>query len=119
MYLLLHCKHQATLCTLEQSLFPGIRTNSTFLEIVLKRVFLSERWSSYQSLPFLQLSKEECFRHPVVLHSCKVTSPAELHLDNMALNAGDVGYPALPLETAYGTQVTLLELFEEFYMSTI
>ena len=55
----------------------------------------------------------------MVLHSCKVTSPAELYLDNMALNAGDVGYPALPLETAYGAQVTLLELFEEFYMSTI
>ena len=67
-------------CALLSSHFPGIRTNPTFLEIVFKGVFVSESWSSYRSLPILQLAKEKCFRYPMAFHSCKVTSPTELCL---------------------------------------
>ena len=45
------------------SLFPGVRTNPTFLEIVFKRIFVSEPWSSYRSLPLLKLAVLKIYYH--------------------------------------------------------
>ena len=56
-----------------------------------------------------------------------MSSPAQVWLDNMCLNAScvclfedaSVGYPILPVDTEDRSEYALLELFELFHMATV
>ena len=41
-------------------------------------------------LSFLELAEEDCFGHMYVFHPCDVASPAQLHLKQDGLYAGQV-----------------------------
>ena len=41
---------------------------------------------------FLELAAEDCFWHVYDFHSCKVASPAKLHLKQDGLYAGQAGF---------------------------
>ena len=42
-------------------------------------------------LSFLELAEEDCFGHAYVFHHCDVASPAQLHLKQDGLCAGQAG----------------------------
>ena len=43
------------------------------------------------ALSFLELAEEDCFGHAHVFHPCDVASPAQLHLKQDGLYAGQAG----------------------------
>ena len=42
-------------------------------------------------LSYLELAEEDCFGHASVFHPCDVASPAQLHLKQDGLHAGQAG----------------------------
>ena len=48
-------------------------------------------WSTTIALSFLELAEEDCFWHVYVFHPCYVASPAQLHLKQVGLSAGQAG----------------------------
>ena len=47
------------------------------------------------ALSFLELAEEDCFWHAYVFHPCDAASPAQLHLKQDGLCAGQVGSQAV------------------------
>ena len=55
-------------------------------------------------LSFLELAEEDCFGHRYIFHPCDVASPAQLHLKQDRLYAGQAG----SLEDFFVLHVVLL-----------
>ena len=66
-------------------------------------------------LPTAVLAEEDCFRHAYVFHPCDVASPAQLHLKQDGLYAGQAGFledffvrhVVLPFDAKDGAQAAL------------
>ena len=50
-------------------------------------------------LSFLELAEENCFGHAYVFHPCDVASPAQLHLKQDGLYAGQAGLRTSSFDT--------------------
>ena len=54
-------------------------------------VFVMLSWSTTITLSFFEIAEEDCFGHAYVFHHCDVASPAQLHLKQDGLCAGQAG----------------------------
>ena len=69
------------------------------------------------ALSFLELTEEDCFGRANTFHPCDVTSPAQLHLKQNGLYAGQAGSPedffvqhvVLPIDAKDGVQAVLVK----------
>ena len=69
------------------------------------------------ALSFLELAEEDCFGHAYVFHLCDVASPAQLHLKQDGLYAGQAGsledffvlHMVLPLDAKDGAKAALVK----------
>ena len=74
-------------------------------------------WSTTIVLSFLEPAEEDCFGHAYVFHPCDVASPAQLHLKQDGLYAGQSGYledffvrhVVLPFDAKDGVQTVLVK----------
>ena len=68
-------------------------------------------------LSFLELAEEDCFLHVYVFHPCDMASPAQLHLKQDGLYAGQAGsledffvlHMVLPLDAKDGAKAALVK----------
>ena len=60
-------------------------------KLSLQLVFVTLSWSTTIALSFLELAEEDYFGHAYVFHPCDVASPAQLHLKQDGLHAGQAG----------------------------
>ena len=65
--------------------------DSRLCKLSLQLIFVTLSWSTRIALCFLELAEEDCFRHAYVFHPCDVASPAQLHLKQDGLYAGQAG----------------------------
>ena len=65
--------------------------DSRLCKLSLQLVFVTLSWSTTIALSFLEFAEEDCFGHAYVFHPCDVTSPAQLHLKQDGLYAGQAG----------------------------
>ena len=80
-------------------------------------VFVTLSWSTPIALSFFELAEEYCFGHAYIFHPCKVASPAQLHLKQDGLYAGQVGsledffirHVVLPFDATDRAQAALVE----------
>ena len=77
--------------------------DSRLCKLSLQQIFVTLSWSTTIALSFLELAEEDCFGHAYVFHPCDVASPAQLHLKQDGLYAGQVG----SLEDFFIRQVVL------------
>ena len=69
---------------------------------------------------FLELIEEDCLEHAYVFHPCDVASPAQLHLKQDGLCAGQACFledifvrrMVLPFDAKDGAQVVLVKPFQ-------
>ena len=69
------------------------------------------------ALSFLELAEEDCFGHAYVFHPCEVASPAQLHMKQDGIYAGQAGsledfflrYVVLPFDVKDGAQTALVK----------
>ena len=66
-------------------------TDSRMYRLSLELIFLAFSWSTTIALSFLELAEEDCSGHANVFHPCDVASPAQLHLKQDGLYAGQAG----------------------------
>ena len=66
-------------------------SDSRLCKLSLQLVFVTLYRSTTIALSFLELAEEDCFWHVYVFHSCDVASPAQLHLKQDGLYAGQAG----------------------------
>ena len=59
--------------------------------LFLQLIFVTLSWSTTIVLSSLELAVEDCFGHAYVFHRCDVASPAQLHLKQDGLCAGQAG----------------------------
>ena len=69
---------------------PAAMTDGSFspVQTVSLADFVALSWRTTIVLSFLELTEEDCFRHAYIFHSCDVASPAQLHLKQDGLHAG-------------------------------
>ena len=60
-------------------------------KLSLQLVFVTLSSSTTIAVSFLELAEEDCFGHAYVFHPCDVASPAQLHLKQEGLYAGQAG----------------------------
>ena len=65
--------------------------DSRLCELSLQMVFVTLSWSTTIALSFLELAEEDCFGNAYVFHPCEMASPAQLHLKQDGLLAGQAG----------------------------
>ena len=65
--------------------------DSRLCKLCLQLVFVRLSWNTTIALTFLKLAEEDCFGHAYVFHLCDVASPAQLHLKQDGLYAGQAG----------------------------
>ena len=65
--------------------------NSRLLKLSVQLIFVTLSLSSTIALSFLELAEEDCFGHAYVFHPCHVADPAQLHLKQDELYAGQDG----------------------------
>ena len=65
--------------------------NSRLLKLSVQLIFVTLSLSSTIALSFLELTEEDFFGHANVFHPCDVASPAQLHLKQDGLYAGQAG----------------------------
>ena len=65
--------------------------DSRLCKLFLQLIFVTLSWRTTIALSFLELAEEDCFRHACVFHPCDVASPAQLHLKQDVLYAGQAG----------------------------
>ena len=65
--------------------------DSRLSKLFLQLIFVTLSWSATIALSFLELAEEDCFWHTYVFHPCDVASPAQLHLKQDGLYAGQTG----------------------------
>ena len=86
-------------------------------KLSLKLVFVMLSWSTMIALFLLELTEEDCFGHANVFHPCDVASPAQLHLKQDGLYAGQSGsledffvrHVVLPFDAKDGTRAALVK----------
>ena len=86
-------------------------------KLFLQLVFVTLSWSTTIALSFLELTEEDGFGHAYVFHSCDVASPAQLHLKQDGLYAGQAGsldnffvrHVVLPFDAKDGAQTALVK----------
>ena len=69
------------------------------------------------ALSFLELAEEDCFGHANAFHPCDVASPAQMHLKQDGLYAGQSGsledffvrHVVLPFDAKDGAQAALMK----------
>ena len=72
-------------------------------------------------LSFLELTEEDCFWHVYIFHPCDMASPAQLHLKQDGLYAGQAGcledffvrHVVLPFDAKDGEQAALVKPLQE------
>ena len=91
--------------------------DSRLCKLSLQLVFVSLSWSTTIELSFLELAEEDCFGHAYVFHPCEVASPAQLHMKQDGIYAGQAGsledfflrYVVLPFDVKDGAQTALVK----------
>ena len=86
-------------------------------KLSLQLVFVTLSWSTTIALSFLELVEEDCFGHAYVFHPCDVASPAQLHLTQDGVYAGQTGsledffvrHVVLPFDAKDGVQAALVK----------
>ena len=64
---------------------------SCLCKLSLQPVFVTLAWSTTIALSLLGHAEEDCFGHAYVFSLCDRASPAQLHLKQDALHAGQAG----------------------------
>ena len=64
--------------------------DSRLCKLSLQLVFVMLSWSTTVALSFLELA-EDCFGHAYIFRPCDVAGPAQLHLKQDGLYAGQAG----------------------------
>ena len=80
-------------------------------------IFVTLSWSTTIALSFLELAEEDCFGYANVFHPCDVVSPAQLHLKQDGLYAGQAGsfedffvrHMVLPFDAKDGAKAALVK----------
>ena len=62
--------------------------DSCLCKLSVQLIFVTLSWRTTIALSFLELAEEDCFGHANVFHPCDVASPAQMHLKQDALYAG-------------------------------
>ena len=91
--------------------------DSHLCKLSLQLIFVTLSWSTTIELSFLELAGEDCFGHAYVFHPCDVASPAQLHLKQDGLYAGQAGslkdffvrHVVLPFDAKDGAQAALVK----------
>ena len=86
-------------------------------KLSLQLIFVTLSWSTTIALSFLELAEEDCFGHANVFHPRDVASPAQLHLKQDGLYAGQAGFfedfivrcVVLPFDAKDGAQAALVK----------
>ena len=86
-------------------------------KLSLRLIFVTLSCSTTIALSFLELAKEDCFGHANVFHPYDVASPAQLHLKQDGLYAGQAGslddffvrHMVLPFDAKDGAQAALVK----------
>ena len=65
--------------------------DSRLCKLSLRLIFVTLSLSTTIALSFLELAEEDYFRHVYVFHPCDMASPAQLHLKQDELYAGQAG----------------------------
>ena len=66
--------------------------DSRLCKLSLQLIFVTLYWSTTIALSLLEFADEDCFGHAYVFHPCDVASPAQLHLKQDGLYAGQAGF---------------------------
>ena len=90
---------------------------SRLCKLSLQLFFVTLSLSTTIALSFLEIAEEDCFRHANVFHPCDVASPAQLHLKQDGLYAGQAGsledffivHVVLPFDAKDGAQAALVK----------
>ena len=91
--------------------------DSRLCKLSLQRIFVTLSWSTTIALSFLELAEEDCFGHAYVFHPCDMASPAQLHLKQDGLYAGQAGslqdffvrHVVLPFDAKDGARAALVK----------
>ena len=94
--------------------------DSRLCKLSLQLIFVTLSWSTTITLSFLELAEEDSFGHAYVFHFCDVASPAQLHLKQDGLYAGQAGsledfflrHLVLPYDAKDGAQAALVKLLQ-------
>ena len=65
--------------------------DSRLCKLLLQLIFVTLSWNTTIAFSFLELAEEDYFGHAYVFHSCDLASPAQLHLKQDGLYAGQAG----------------------------
>ena len=65
--------------------------DSHLCKLSLQLICVTLSWSTTIVLSFLELTEEDCFWHVYIFHPCDMASPAQLHLKQDGLYAGQDG----------------------------
>ena len=90
---------------------------SRLCKLSLQLIFVTLSWSTTIALSFLEFAEEDCFWHVYVFHPCDVASPAQLHLKQDGLYAGQAGsledffvrHVVLPFDAKNGAQAAFVK----------
>ena len=83
-------------------------------------VFVTLSWSTTIAISFLELAEEDCFGYAYVFDPCDMASPAQLHLKQDGLYAGQFGsledffvrHVVLPFDAKDGAQAAVVKLLQ-------
>ena len=65
--------------------------DSRLCKLSLQLIFVTLSWSTTIAFSFVVVAEEDCFGHAYVSHPCDMASPAQLHLEQDGLYAGQIG----------------------------
>ena len=65
--------------------------DSRLCKLSLQLILVTLLGGTTIALSFLELAEEDCFGHAYVFHACDIASPAQLHLKQDGLYAGQAG----------------------------
>ena len=94
--------------------------DSSLCKLSLQLIFVTLSWSTTIAHSFLKIAEENCFGHAYVFHPCDVASPAQLHLKQDGLYAGQAGsledffvrHVVLPSDAKDGAQAASVKPFK-------
>ena len=95
--------------------------DSRLCKLSLQLIFVTLFWSTTIALSFFELAEEDCFWYANVFHPCDVASPAQLHLKQDGLYAGQarsiedffVRHVVWPFDAKDGAQAALVKSLQE------
>ena len=90
--------------------------DSRLCKLSFQLIFVTLSWSTIIALSLFELAEEDCFGHAYVFHPCDVANPAQLHLKQNGLYAGQAGsledffvrHVVLPFDAKDGAQAALV-----------